>query len=151
MRPCGVENNQRFGDFDFEFLTPDPWNYGNIGDDLVWLNLLISNNTLSVPDPNYDYLTGEPTPDDMVQSSLSSSLPRLPPIPPSPSSAPIPPAFDTPAVKPVATTSKKRRDEVDPANIVEGTRARKAPKCFDLIDLRRQRKLGFRSSAVHRM
>ncbi|KAJ6592738.1 hypothetical protein B0H19DRAFT_1365112 [Mycena capillaripes] len=131
---CGVEGNQQFGNFNFDFLTPDPWNYGNIGDDLTWLNSLIFDNTPSAPNPNYDSSTGKPTPDDMVQSSPSNSLPRLPPIPPSPSSASMSPAFDALAMEPIATTSKKRktRDEVDPSNMVEGTRARKAPKRFDI-------------------
>jgi hypothetical protein len=64
----------------------------------------------------------------------SSSFNNLPSALLSPLPAPWSPALSSPMVEYVATASKKRKlhNEVDSANIVEGTRSRRAPRRLNI-------------------
>ncbi|KAJ6568580.1 hypothetical protein B0H19DRAFT_1373187 [Mycena capillaripes] len=105
-----IENIQQFSDsafdFDFSFLAADP---GNTGDDIAWLNSLMF-------DTNMTKLLAPPPLASITFSCPGFSHSRFS------------------VVETVATASKKRKklEEVDPANMVERTRSRKAPKRFDI-------------------
>ncbi|KAJ6476823.1 hypothetical protein C8R45DRAFT_1157884 [Mycena sanguinolenta] len=120
--------------FNFNFNAFNDQNFGNdpawpgVRNDLAWLNSL---NFDPVPAASN---AGDHTPvfgDDPAQFFPESSLPQLPPIPCSPSPPPISTIIEPSSD---STTSKKQktRDDVDPTNVVQGTRTCKAPKRYDL-------------------
>ncbi|KAJ6530184.1 hypothetical protein B0H19DRAFT_1273850 [Mycena capillaripes] len=110
----GAENNQQFSDFafnfDFSFLEAGP---SDMGHDIAWFNSFML-------DANMPYKSSFAG--DYI---CPSSPPRLPPLP-SPSPAPKSPVFDSLSLETAAASKKRKtRDEVDPANMIEGSRARK--------------------------
>ncbi|KAF7374069.1 hypothetical protein MSAN_00287800 [Mycena sanguinolenta] len=129
MQPfqCFPMFNSSTPDFNFD-VTFDSHDFSA---DLSWLDSFTFDNAVpSASITNCD----APMLDNASQSFDAPSLPQLPPILPSPSPPPISPLVGSAAVDPPSAMSKKRktRDEVDPANVVQGTRARKAPKRLDI-------------------
>ncbi|KAJ6456874.1 hypothetical protein C8R45DRAFT_1184944 [Mycena sanguinolenta] len=131
-----MNSNQYFPNThsNFDFNTFNNHNVGNdpawpgVRNDLAWLDSLTFNPVPAASNAeDHTPIFGG----DTAQFFTESSSPQLPPIPRSPS----PPAIST-IIEPSSdsTTSKKRktRDEVDPTNVVQGTRTRKAPKRYDL-------------------
>ncbi|KAJ6505028.1 hypothetical protein C8R45DRAFT_971670 [Mycena sanguinolenta] len=131
-----MSSNQYFPNthFNFDF---NAFNNHNVGNDLAWPGV---RNDLAW----LDSLTFNPVPaasnaedhtpifgGDTAQFFTESSSPQLPPIPRSPS---LPAISTIIELSSDSTTSKKRktRDEVDPTNVVQGTRTRKAPKHYEL-------------------
>ncbi|KAF7367098.1 hypothetical protein MSAN_00969300 [Mycena sanguinolenta] len=129
MQPfqCFPMFNSSTPDFNFD-VTFDSHDFSA---DLSWLDSFTFDSAVpSASITNCD----APMLNDASQSFDAPSLPQLPPILPSPSPPPISPLVGSAAVDPPSAMSKKRktRDEVDPANVVQGTRARKAPKRLDI-------------------
>ncbi|KAF7374176.1 hypothetical protein MSAN_00299400 [Mycena sanguinolenta] len=110
---------------DFNF---DPnFNAYNFGNDLSWLNDPVFNDTV----PSASLNDQPPMLRGAAQFFPAAPLPQLPTSLPD---APFVPVIDAPVVDSPFTTSKKRktRDETGLLNIVQGTRAQKAPKYFHI-------------------
>ncbi|KAJ6484619.1 hypothetical protein C8R45DRAFT_1147400 [Mycena sanguinolenta] len=131
-----MNSNQYFPNthFNFDFNAFNNHNVGNdpawpgVRNDLAWLDSLTFNPIPAASNAeDHTPIFGG----DTVQFFTESSSPQLPPIPRSPSLPAISTIIEPPSD---STTSKKRktRDEVDPTNVVQGTRTRKAPKRYEL-------------------
>ncbi|KAF7374229.1 hypothetical protein MSAN_00305700 [Mycena sanguinolenta] len=103
-------------------------NAHNFGNDLSWLNS--SGFKDAVPSPS-SLSYWPPLPHDAALFFSGPSVSQLPTILPAASPSPIAPAIDT-SVSDGPSNKRKSHDETDLANIVQGSRAPKAPKRFDV-------------------